>query len=33
MEKNRELGYDNDPFEKEAHKAEEDWKFFITSKQ
>ena len=29
MKKNRELGYDNDPFEKEAHKAEEDWKKFI----
>ena len=29
MKKNRELGYDNDPFEKEAHRAERNWKKFI----
>ena len=29
MKKNRELGYDNDPFEKEAHKEEDQWKKFV----
>ena len=29
MEKNRELGYDNDPFEREAHKEEDQWEKFV----
>ena len=29
MEKNRELGYDNDPFEREAHKEEDQWGKFV----